>query len=63
MALWMMVRLKRRILFLYKLAEMIKIPDAFVTESIADAFITNIKIPILIIQTLSNIFMIKRLKV
>jgi hypothetical protein len=29
--------------FLYKLAEMIKIPDAFVTESIADAFITKHK--------------------
>jgi hypothetical protein len=45
--------------FLYKLAEMIKIPDAFVTESIesTDAFITKhkSKILILIIRTLSNI--------
>jgi hypothetical protein len=46
--------------FLYKLAEMIKIPDAFVTESIesTDAFITKhkSKILILIIQTLSKHF-------
>jgi hypothetical protein len=44
--------------YFYKLAEMIKIPDAFVTESEStDAFITKhkSKILILIIRTLSNI--------
>jgi hypothetical protein len=45
-----MVRLKmKNLIFLYKLAEMIKIPDAFVTESIesTDAFITKHKSKIL----------------
>jgi uncharacterized membrane protein YebE (DUF533 family) len=44
--------------FLYKLAEMIKIPDAFVTSiESTDAFITKhkVKFLILIIRTLSNI--------
>jgi hypothetical protein len=45
MALWSDGKIEKRILFLYKLAEMIKIPDAFVTESIesTDAFITKHK--------------------
>jgi hypothetical protein len=45
-----MERLKmKNLIFLYKLAEMIKIPDAFVTESIesTDAFITKHKSKIL----------------
>jgi hypothetical protein len=53
--------------FLYKLAEMIKIPDAFVTESIesTDAFITKhkSKIPYFNYSNPVKHFMIKRLKV
>jgi hypothetical protein len=50
--------------FLYKLAEMIKIPDAFVTEVLkVQMHLSNIKVKFLNYSNPVKHFMIKRLKV